>query len=95
MSRAVVGQRSLFKHPRHYPTSMMYSGRWKLQPHMRLWFMLSSGRLMLRPPFLTGRENKILSVVVTVVLPVSDGIRFSLICCSLILLKINVLLEVW
>ena len=37
---------------------------------------------MLRPPFLMGRENKILSVVVTVLLPVRDEIRFSLICFS-------------
>ena len=44
--------------------------------------MLSSGRLMLRPPILTGRENKIISVVVTVFLPVNNGIRFSLICFS-------------
>ena len=49
--------------------------------HLRL-FLLSSGRVTLRPPFLTGKENKILSVVVSVFFPVGDGIKFSLISFS-------------
>ena len=49
--------------------------------HLRL-FLLSSGRVTLRPPFLTGKENKILSVVVSVFFRVGDGIKFSLISFS-------------
>ena len=41
-------------------------------------FLLYSGRVMWRPPLRTARENKIISVVVTLFLPVSDGNEFSL-----------------
>ena len=56
--------------------------RWsRALDYLRL-FLFSSGRVMLRPPFLTGRENETLSVVATLFFPVSDGIKISQISFS-------------